>query len=130
MTSTRSARRLTILTLLTVAFLAVPAPRAEADSTPVGPLPGGPTTTVTTARGTLVAIALPRQKASTGLVWRLARRVNGRVVHQVSEADVGAAVVVVFRTVGPGAAPIVFALTKGDASSRAVRAARYRVMVA
>jgi hypothetical protein len=100
---------------------------AAADSTPIGPLPGGQTTAVTTPHGTLVSIALPRQKASSGLVWRIARPLDRAVVREVEERDLGASTVVVFRTVGPGSATISFALTKGDTSSRALKAIVYRV---
>ena len=103
--------------------------QAFADSTPIGPLPAGPVTTVSTSRGSLVAVAVPRQKASTGLVWRVARPVNARVVRQVSEADVGTSVVLVFRAVGAGKASIVLALTRGESSGKAVRAVTYRVRV-
>ena len=101
------------------AVLAAP---AFADSTPVGPLPKGPVTTVATQRGALIAVALPHADASKGLVWRIARPLNGAVLRQVSEADVGENVVVVFRIVGKGRASIVFALTRGDASPKALRA--------
>lgn len=102
---------------------------APTDSTPIGPLPAGPVVTVTTTRTQLVAVAMPRQKASTGLVWRLARRVDTRVLRQQSEADVGSSVVVVFRAVGRGKATVAFALTRGEGSSKALRALRYRVTV-
>ena len=65
-----------------------------------------------------MAIALPSQKASTGLVWRVAREVDASVLRQVSEADVGSSVVVVFRATGAGTAKVAFALTKGDAARR------------
>lgn len=102
---------------------------AAADSTPVGPLPAGPVTTVTSERGSLVAVALPGQKASSGLVWRLARRVDSRVLRQVSEADIGSDVVVVFRAVGRGRSTVAFGLTRGESSSKAVRSITYRVKV-
>ena len=102
---------------------------AWADSTPIGALPPGPVTTVTTTRGSLVAVALPRQKESTGLVWRIARPLNARVVSEVSEADVGTSVVIVFRTGAAGQATISFALTRGDTSSKAVKSAVYNVRV-
>jgi hypothetical protein len=98
-----------------------------ADSTPIGQLPKGPTTTVDTTRGSLVAVALPRQKASTGLVWRVARQIDAKVIKQVSEADVGSSVVLVFRVTGKGDATISFGLTKGDSSRKAVRSAIYKV---
>jgi hypothetical protein len=102
---------------------------AAADSTPVGPLPPGPVTTVTTERGQYVAVSLARQPARTGLVWRVARKLDTRVIRQVSEADVGKTVVVVFRAVSKGKATIAFAATKGDGSAKAVKSATYRVTV-
>jgi len=106
--------------------LVLVAPEARADSTPVGPLPPGPVTTITTKPGLLVAVALPH--AGGGLVWRIARRYDARVVKQVSEADVGSSVVLVFKAVGRGRTSIVFALTRGDASSKAVRSATHKVV--
>jgi hypothetical protein len=102
---------------------------ARADSTPIGTLPKGPRSSIASERGTLVAIALPRQKPSTGLVWRLARRVDPSVLRQVSEGEVGSSVVVVFRAVHTGSARVVFALTRGDSSSRALRSRTYTVRV-
>lgn len=113
----------------TAALLGSTAAAAPTDSTPVGTLPDGPVVTVTTKRGQLVAVAMPRKPASTGLVWRLARRVDTRVLRQVSEADVGTSVVVVFRAAGRGRTTVAFALTRGESSPRAVQALRYRVTV-
>jgi hypothetical protein len=114
--------------LAVVAALALVAP-ASASVTPVGPLPDGPVTTIRTQRGSLVAVALPRPRPATGLVWRLARDVDPRVARQVSEADVGRSVVVVFKVVGRGNASIVFALTRGESSPDVLRALWYRVRV-
>jgi len=115
---------------LSVALLAfVAAGTAAADSTPVGPLPPPAVTKVTTAKGSLVAVSLPARPAGTGLVWRVARPLDARVVRQVGEADVGPSVVLVFRVVGRGRASLHFALTRGDASPKAVRAVRYDVRV-
>jgi hypothetical protein len=102
---------------------------AAGDSTPIGPLPAGPVTKIQTTRGQLVATALPRQRAASGLVWRVARQVDSRVLVQVSEADVGQSVVVVFRAVGRGNATVRFAATRGDSSSKAVKSATFRVTV-
>jgi hypothetical protein len=111
---------------LSVAVLALAgAGAAAADSTPVGPLPKPAVTTVTTAKGSLVAVALPRQAPRTGLVWRVARPLDARVVRQVGEAEVGSSVVLVFRVVGRGRASLHFALTRGDTSPKAARAVRY-----
>jgi hypothetical protein len=110
-----------------VASMLVGAGVARADSTPVGPLPAGPVSTVTTKKGQRVAVALPRASAASGLVWRVARSYDSRVVRQLSEADVGSSVVLVYRVAGTGSTSLVFALTRGDTSSRAVKAATYRI---
>lgn len=103
------------------AALVVSVPGAHAESTPVGVLPDGPVSTVKTQRGLLVAVALPRQKDATGLVWRIARSVESSMVRQVDEVESASSVIVVFRVVGAGTTSIVFALTRGDASPRALR---------
>jgi hypothetical protein len=48
-------------------------------------------------------------------------------VRQVSEADVGRSVVVVYRVVGRGRTLLVFALTRGDASPEAIAAVTYAI---
>lgn len=111
--------------VLALAFAIVPV--AHADSTPVGPLPAGPVAKTTTAPGQLVAVALPHARKRTGLVWRLARRYNAKVVRQVSEADIGRNVVLVFKVVGRGDTALVFALTRGDTSPVAVKAVTHRI---
>jgi hypothetical protein len=109
-------------TLAAVAVAAVLAVPALADSTPVGPLPKGASSTYSTHPGWFVAVALPRQTKASGLVWRIARPLDSGVLHQVSEADVAKNVVVVFYVTGTGSTSIVFALTKGDTSPKALRA--------
>jgi hypothetical protein len=121
------ARRTLIASLAVGAALTIAA-AAGADSTPVGPLPRGPVSTITTAPDQLVAIALPHAAQKSGLVWRLARRYDSGVVRQVSEADVDANVVVVFKVTGRGNTSLVFALTRGDASSKAVKAATHKIV--
>jgi hypothetical protein len=105
------------------------APAAQADSTPVGRLPKGPLATIQTTKGQLVSVALPRPSESSGLVWRIAREYDDAVVEQVSEADVDDAVVLVFRAKGKGQATLRFAQTEGDSSSKAVKAATFKVVV-
>jgi hypothetical protein len=100
---------------------------ASADSTPIGKIPAGPVTTIGTPKNGLVAVALPHQKA--GFVWRLARNVNPRVLRQVSETDVGANVVIVYKAVGVGTVSVIYAVTRGDTSSKAVRSSTYKVRV-
>jgi hypothetical protein len=98
----------------------------RADSPPVGALPGGPTSIIQTQKGQLVAFALP--KRSAGRVWRIARRFDAAVVRQVSEADVGKSVVLVFRASGRGTTTVAFGLTRGE-TSKAFESRRFTVRV-
>ena len=117
--------------MMKLAFLAAPALAlalalpAAATAPPVGPLPPGKRIVVQTIEGELVAVALPHVK---GRNWRVARAVNSRVLRQVSEADVGRSVVLVFRAVGEGKAKIIMALTRGE-QPKAYRAVTYLVVV-
>ena len=99
---------------------------AAAGATPVGPLPKGPVTTIAAAGGTLVSVALPHR--SGGKVWRQANVVNQNVLRQVSEADVGSNVVIVFKTVGAGRAKIAYGLTRGE-TKKAFASATFNVTV-
>jgi len=76
---------------------------ALASAPPVGPLPKGPVTSISTPKGSLVSVALPSR---AGKSWRLARAVNARVLVEVSEANVGSAVVIVYRAVGQGSVSV------------------------
>jgi hypothetical protein len=100
---------------------------AFADSTPVGPLPAGPAATIDVQHGELVALALPQRSA--GRVWRVARPFDAKVLRQVSEANVGASVVLVFRAGHVGRTIVSLALTKGDQSAKALESRRYFVRV-
>ena len=98
----------------------------RADSPPVGALPSGPTSIIQTQKGQLVAFALP--KRSAGRVWRIARRFDAAVVRQVSEADVGNSVVLVFKATGNGTTTVAFGLTRGE-TSKAFESRRFTVRV-
>jgi hypothetical protein len=98
---------------LTVVSVSV-AIAGTAAAPPVGPLPSGPTSTIQTQVGQLVAVALPHR--ANGRVWRVARTIDPAVLVQVSEADIGANVVLVFKASGKGSAKIVFGLTRGEGS--------------
>jgi hypothetical protein len=112
--------------LVTGIAFAIAAP-AHADSTPVGQLPAGPVSTTTTSPNQLVAVVLPHASKQSGFAWRIARRYDSSIVRQISEADIGANVVVVFKVVGRGNTSLVFAFTKGDTSSKAVKAVTHRI---
>ena len=122
-----ASRKVLTFAIAGVSAAVLAAQPARADSAPVGTLPAGPTTITTTRTGLLVAVALPHASSASGLVWRIARPYDSSVVKQVSEADVGASVVLVFKVVGRGRTSIVFAQTRGDASSKAVKSATYRI---
>jgi hypothetical protein len=107
-----------MLRLITIAaaaavllVLAVP---VEASAPPVGPLPKGPVTTVHTPRGTFVSLALPHLK---GLSWRLARRVDTRVLVQVGEGDIGQTVVITYRAKAAGHTKVIYAATRGETTT-------------
>ena len=83
-----------------------------AESPPVGPLPAGPTSTINTQKGELIAFALPAR--SGGRVWRIARAFDSKVLQEVSEANVGKSVVLVFKATGKGTSTVSFGLTHGE----------------
>jgi hypothetical protein len=128
--TTTTARSLLAVAFTVLVLAAVPAfvAAARADSTPVGALPRGPVATISTGPNQLVAVALPHASKSSGLVWRLARPFDSHVVRQVSESDLGANVVLVFKVVGRGKTSLIFALTRGDSSAKAVKAATHKVV--
>ena len=116
------------LAIVVTAVALVIAAAAGADSTPVGPLPPGAVSTITTGPNQLVAVALPHASKKSGLVWRLARRYDSGVVRQISEADVDTSVVLVFKVLSRGKTSLVFALTRGDTSSKAVKSATHKIL--
>jgi len=100
----------------------------RADSTPVGPLPAGTVSTVKTGPNQLMAVALPGNSKSSGLVWRIARPYKSTILRQLSEADVDGTVVLVFKVTGRGTTSLVFALTRGDTSPKAIKSATQTVV--
>jgi len=98
---------------------------ALADSTPIGPLPAGPVASIEAQQGELVALALPRRGG--GRVWRIARRIDASVLRRLSEANIGASVVLVFRARSAGRTTVSLALTKGDTSAKALESRRFRI---
>jgi hypothetical protein len=125
--TSRSGPVVLLTASVAVGLMLVSAGPGRADSTPVGPLPAGPVSTTTTKPGLLVAVALVWAWGGFSLVLGIAPRYNAGVVRQVSEADVGGSVVVVFKVVGRGDTSLVFALTRGDTSAKAVKSATHKV---
>jgi hypothetical protein len=118
---------ITALTAILVSAVLLAATPAGASAPPVGALPPGPVTTVSAKRGTFVAVALPTQTSSSGLVWRLARG-NPAIVRQVAERSLGPTVVIVFRAVTRGKATVAYGLTKGE-SKKAYKSVTYKITV-
>lgn len=118
--------RITASVVVALIAAAIVAASSLASAPPVGPLPAGPASTIQTRAGELVAFALPHR--SNGRVWRIANTVNANVLRQVSEADVGDQVVLVFRAAGPGKAVVSFALTRGE-RPKAYESRRFTVNV-
>jgi hypothetical protein len=116
-----------LLTLFAIAAICGGAAVALADSTPVGQLPAGPAASIDVQHGELVALALPQRSA--GRVWRVARPFDATVLRQVSEASVGASVVLVFRARSTGRTTVSIALTAGDTSAKALESRRFLVRV-
>jgi hypothetical protein len=123
--SSRLIALVAVAAALTVTAVTI-AGAATASSPPVGPLPSGPTSTIQTQSGQLVAFALPHRQ--NGRVWRIARTIDSSVLAQVSEADVGASVVLVFKAKAKGSAKVSFGLTRGERTT-AYEARRYVVNV-
>lgn len=100
--------RLIIAAAVAAACLAT---AAAASAPPVGPLPKGPVSTIQTTKGSLVSVALASR---SGKSWRLARRVDARILVEVGEANVGSSVVVVYKATGRGSVSVRYGLTRGE----------------
>jgi hypothetical protein len=120
----RFTRMLVLLAVLALAGGSASAHTATAP--PVGALPAGPTAKVHMKKGQIVTFALPH--GVHGRVWRIKGSVNGKILQEVSEADRGKTVAVVFKAVGKGIAIVRFGLTEGE-RSKAYLARRYAVHV-
>ena len=122
----RSSPRFVVVFTAVVAAAAALAGVSLADSKPVGALPSGPTSTIQADKGELIAVALPHR--TKGRVWRVARNIDVRVLRQVSEADVGNSVVLVFEATGAGSATVSFGLTQGE-TAKAYESRRFSIKV-
>ena len=86
-----------------VAVLAVlAAPAAFASAEPVGPLPKGPVFQVNVLRDASLVIRAPKRPANSGLVWRVARKFNPKVVRQAGEGEDRLNVQLRLKAVGVG----------------------------
>jgi hypothetical protein len=122
----RIRSRAAALVAIGISVSAILAGAGRADSPPVGALPAGPTSTIQTQKGQLVAFALPKRPG--GRVWRIARTFDAHAVRQVFEADAGRNVVLVFQAAASGTATVTFALTRGE-TAKAYESRRFVVRV-
>jgi hypothetical protein len=123
----KSTLYITTLTAVLISAVLLAAVPASASAPPVGALPPGQITSVFAKRGTFVAVALPAQTSSSGLVWRLARG-NPAIVRQVAERSLGPTVVIVFKAVARGKATVSYGLTKGE-SKKAYKSVTYKITI-
>jgi hypothetical protein len=121
----RTRLRLVAITA-SVMLAAILSSTSLASAPPVGDLPTGPTSMIHTQPGQLVAVALPHRAG--GKVWRVAGRFDGSKLRQVSEADVGSSVVLVFKALKVGNATVNFGLTRGE-RAKAYESRQYVVMI-
>jgi hypothetical protein len=105
-------RRSTVTLVAASVCAAAVAGASRATAPPIGPLPAGPIATIQTQTGELVAFALPHR--ANGRTWRIAKPFDAKVLRQVSEADVGNQVVLVFKAAGAGTTVVAFGLTRGE----------------
>jgi len=61
-------------------------------------------------------------------VWRIARAFDSTILYEVSEANVGSSVVLVFRARHAGHATLAFALTRGE-TAKALESRTFLVRV-
>jgi hypothetical protein len=108
----------------TVTALAL-AGAALADSTPVGPLPRHATTPLNVRAGKIFTVTLP--KRGGGLVWRIARPFDAKVLSEAAEGETAKTVWYLFAT-ARGKTTLVFALTRGE-TRKAYAARAYAVVV-
>jgi predicted secreted protein len=92
---------------------------------PVKSVPAGPVTAIRVQHGQLFSVALPHR---AGKSWRIGRPFDSKIVREVTEADVGNQVVVVFRAVSRGSTKLVYALTRGE-STTAAASSTYTITV-
>lgn len=102
------------------------AARTPASAPPVGPLPGGPLTTIRVRHGLLFAIALPRP--APGLAWRGARPSDWTIARPLDEGELNGNVVFTYRAGRAGSTTVVYALTR-DETPQALAARFFRIVV-
>jgi predicted secreted protein len=90
-------------------------PLAIASAPPVGPLPKGPTVTIKAQPGKNFVVSLPKS-SRPGLVWRVARQYDAKVVRELKEGETAKTVWIRYRAVARGTTRIVYALTRGETS--------------
>ena len=111
-----------LLAVITTACIAT----GSATAPRIGSLPKEATTSISAPAQSYVAVALNR--GESGLVWRIARAYDSKVVVARVVRDLGSLTVWVFQTLKPGTTTVRFALTHGD-RPKAYQTATYRIIV-
>lgn len=93
---------------------ALAAPGALASAEPVGPLPKGPVFTVKVLRDATFVVRAPKRPANSGLVWRIARPIDPKLVREVAEGEDRLTVWIRFKAFKAGSVRVVLGLTKGE----------------
>jgi predicted secreted protein len=106
---------------------AVLLPTGIASAPPVGPLPLATRVALTAQSGKTFVVTLPKSSRA-GLVWRVARPYDAKVVREVAEGETKRTVWVRYRAVRRGATRIVYALTRGE-TAHAYAARTFAVVV-
>lgn len=99
---------------------------ANASAPPVGPLPKGPTTTITVQHGLVFALAL--SKPPSGQYWRAATSINTKVAKPLSEGELEGNIILLYKAVAVGTTSVAYGLTK-DETPKALKSHTFKLTV-
>lgn len=110
MSRPRVALRAALALSACAAALVAPA-LARAEATPVGALPKGPVFRIGVLRDGTFVVRAPKRPAKTGLVWRIARPIDPKVVREIAEGEDRLNVWIRFKAFKAGVVRVVLGLT-------------------
>lgn len=99
---------------------------ANASAPPVGPLPKGPTTTITVQHGLVFALALA--KPPSGQYWRAATSINLKVAKPLSDGELEGNIILLYKAVAAGTISVAYGLTK-DETPKALKSHTFKITV-
>lgn len=112
--------------VLVAAGLASSGLTANASAPPVGPLPKGPTTTITVQHGLVFALAL--SKPPSGQYWRAATSINIKVAKPLSDGELEGNIILLYKAVAPGTTSVAYGLTR-DETPKALKSHTFKITV-